>query len=406
MLNVVVINGGRGAASLIPALLRQQGLNVTSVVNAYDDGKSTGEIRRFFGMLGPSDIRKVQELMLPESDPDHAAHLHAFRFRYPAKGNRAEVLADLRAFATGAAPTLAGVQFANRKIQHSLRRFVREFLDGLAVIEKTVGKPFDFSDCALMNVLYAGAFMACGRNFEKATQYFDRLFKLKGTVLPTSIENKQLVALRENGEMLYCEAEIVELRSNVRIERIYLLDHHLDRERFGVLSTAEKRYYLDHHHCFVAVSPSVRLAVQQADIVVYSAGTQHSSLYPTYLSVGLAESIADNKRALKVFVTNIGADYETPSYKASDYIKGAFRYLCLAGERRYAMEEFFDVVLVNASRIKDDDTYVEFDEVAFADVPVRRVVDSFESKSQPGRHDGDKLVQSIVCLHETVTRLD
>ena len=38
---------------------------ITSVVNAYDDGKSTGEIRKFFGMLGPSDIRKVQELMLP-----------------------------------------------------------------------------------------------------------------------------------------------------------------------------------------------------------------------------------------------------------------------------------------------------------------------------------------------------
>jgi 2-phospho-L-lactate transferase/gluconeogenesis factor (CofD/UPF0052 family) len=269
-----------------------------------------------------------------------------------------------------------------------------------------VGRPFDFSDCALMNVLYAGAFMACGRNFETATQYMDRLFKLKGTVLPTSIEDKQLVALRENGEMLYCEAEIVELRSNVRIERIYLLDHHLERARFEALSTAEKRYYLEHHHCFVAVSPGVRLAMQQADIIVYSAGTQHSSLYPTYLSVGLAESIADNKRALKVFITNIGADYETPSYKASDYIKGAFRYLCLSGGRRYTMEEFFDAVLINGSRIKADETYVEFDEPAFADVPVRRVVDAFEAKSAPGRHDGDKLVQSILSLYESATRLE
>lgn len=406
MLNVVVINGGRGAASLIPALLRQQGLNVTSVVNAYDDGKSTGEIRRFFGMLGPSDIRKVQELMLPESDPDHAAHLHVFRHRFPVAPDRATVLAGLRAFADGTTPLLTGVRFANHKIHQGLRRFVREFLDGLAVIEKTVGKPFDFSDCSLMNVLYAGAFMACGRNFEKTTSYMDRLFKLKGTVLPTSIEDKQLVALRENGEMLYCEAEIVELRSNVRIERIYLLDHHLDRVRFEALSTAEKRYYLDHHHCFVAVSPGVRLAVQQADIIVYSAGTQHSSLYPTYLSVGLAESIADNKSALKVFVTNIGADYETPSYKASDYVKGAFRYLCLSGDRRYTMEEFFDAVLINASQIKAGETYVEFDEAAFVDVPVRRVVDGFESESLPGRHDGEKLVQSILSLYETATRLD
>ena len=71
MLNIVVFNGGRGAATIIPALIEQQGINLTSVVNAYDDGKSTGEIRNFFGMLGPSDIRKVQQLMLPENDPHH-----------------------------------------------------------------------------------------------------------------------------------------------------------------------------------------------------------------------------------------------------------------------------------------------------------------------------------------------
>ena len=56
MLNVVILNGGRGASAIIPALLAQQRLHVTSVVNAYDDGKSTGAIRRFFGMLGPSDF--------------------------------------------------------------------------------------------------------------------------------------------------------------------------------------------------------------------------------------------------------------------------------------------------------------------------------------------------------------
>ena len=39
MINVVVLNGGRGAGSLIPALLDNSSLNVTSIVNAYDDGK-------------------------------------------------------------------------------------------------------------------------------------------------------------------------------------------------------------------------------------------------------------------------------------------------------------------------------------------------------------------------------
>ena len=51
--------------------------------NAYDDGKSTGEIRRFFNMLGPSDIRKVQQLMLPKGDPDFESNNWLFEYRFP-----------------------------------------------------------------------------------------------------------------------------------------------------------------------------------------------------------------------------------------------------------------------------------------------------------------------------------
>ena len=45
---------------------------------------STGEIKRFFGMVGPSDIRKVQELMLPQDDVDYRSNLRVFGYRFPA----------------------------------------------------------------------------------------------------------------------------------------------------------------------------------------------------------------------------------------------------------------------------------------------------------------------------------
>lgn len=401
MLNVVILNGGRGAATVIPALLARQGLHVTSVVNAYDDGKSTGEIRRFFGMLGPSDIRKVQELMLPADDPDHGQNLRLFQYRFGMDADHDSVIADLSEFAGGDRLDLAGVTFSNAKISMALRRFVEEFLTALAAIEKVNGERFSFVDCSIMNCIYAGAFLAFDRNIEEATQFIDCLFKLRGTVLPTSIEDKKLVALRENGQILYTEADIVELRSNVRIDRIYLLDRPLDKHRFDALTIDEKRYYLERHHCYVAVSPGVALALRQADIIIYSAGTQHSSLYPTYLSAGLAQSIADNKKAVKVFVTNIGADYETPMYKASDYIRGALRYLNLSDHRNYAMPELFDAVLINQSRMKADETYVEFDEEAFADIPVRRVMGPFECKQNPGKHDGVRVVQTVLDLYDS-----
>lgn len=405
MLNVVIINGGRGAASLIPYLLERQGIHLTSVVNAYDDGKSTGEIRRFFGMLGPSDIRKVQELMLPPNDVDYQANRRLFQYRFPSGSERERVLADLEAFATGDRAELVGVSFQNVKVRSALRAFVHEFLYGLQAIEKVQGEQFSFDDCSIMNCIYAGAFLKFHRNIELAASFIDRLFKLRGTVLPTSIEDKKLVALRENGQMLYSEAEIVELRSNVRVDRIYLLDKLLERARFEPLSLAEKRYYLERHHCYVAVSPGVRLAVQQADIIIFSAGTQHSSLYPTYMSTGLAASIADNKVALKVFVTNIGADYETPTYKASDYIRGAHRYLNLSDSRNYTMPELFDAVLINRSALKAGETYVEYDEEGFADVPVQRILDAFESSESPGKHDGAAVVRTIVDLYESKSML-
>ena len=400
MLNVVILNGGRGASTIIPALISRQRLHVTSIVNAYDDGKSTGAIRRFFGMLGPSDIRKVQELMLPKDDPEHENYVTLFQYRFPLDCNREDVLEQLKLFLDSESVELVGIHLNNIRVREKLKYFLAEFLAGLNTIEKARQEPFDFADCSIMNCLYAGAFLASNRNIEQATISIDRLFQLRGKVLPTSIEDKKLVAQRENGEILYSEAEIVELRSNVRVERIYLLDQSLDKSMFEILDHNEKRSYLERHHCYVGVSPGVRRALQQADIIIYAAGTQHSSLYPTYMSAGLAESISDNHSALKVFITNIGADYETPSYKASDYILGAHRYLNLSDERNYSMEELFDVIFINQSHFKDDETYVEYDEEGFHDISIQRLIDVFESEDNPGKHNGTKVVKTILDLYE------
>jgi 2-phospho-L-lactate transferase/gluconeogenesis factor (CofD/UPF0052 family) len=400
MLNVVILNGGRGASTIIPSLLTRQRLHITSVVNAYDDGKSTGSIRRFFGMLGPSDIRKVQELMLPKDDPDHENYATLFQYRFPLDCNREDVLEQLKLFLDSESIELIGIRLNNTRVREKLKFFLAEFLKGLNIIEKTRQEQFDFTDCSLMNCLYAGAFLTSNRNIEQATKNIDQLFQLSGTVLPTSIEDKKLVAQRENGEILYSEAEIVELRSNVRIEQIYLLDQILDKSTFATIDNNEQRSYLERHHCYVGVSPGVRLALQRAEIIIYSAGTQHSSLYPTYMSAGLAESISNNHSALKVFITNIGADYETPSYKASDYILGAHHYLNLSDERNYGMEELFDVIFINQSHFKDDETYVEYDEEGFHDISIPCLVDIFESEDNPGKHNGNKVVKTILDLYE------
>jgi 2-phospho-L-lactate transferase/gluconeogenesis factor (CofD/UPF0052 family) len=405
MLNVAIINGGRGAASLMPSLLSAASLQVTSIVNAYDDGKSTGEIRRFFGMLGPSDIRKVQELMLPEDHPDFTSSLHLFQFRYSQKINKDSILGELEDYAKGRSQKITGVIFQSSLINGSIRAFINEFIITLKLIEKTTQEEFNFSDCSIMNCIYAGAFIYFNRNIEAATIAIDKLFNLKGSVLSTNIENKKLVALRENGQMLYSEAEIVELRSNVKIEKIYLLDQYVKKENFDLLSFEDKRSYLERHHCFVEVSPTVKNALSDADIIIYSSGTQHSSLYPSYLSVGLARAIAENKRALKIFVTNIGADYESPSYKASDFIKGAYRYLKLSDSVDYKIKDLFSYNLINSSHNKADETYVQVDESELKKFDLPYIVNNYESSDNPGKHDGSKLLKTIMELYESFDKV-
>ena len=58
-LQVVLFSGGRGSGALTRELIASPAIDLTVAINGYDDGASTGEVRRFLGdSLGPSDFRK------------------------------------------------------------------------------------------------------------------------------------------------------------------------------------------------------------------------------------------------------------------------------------------------------------------------------------------------------------
>ncbi len=58
-LRVVLFSGGRGSGALVELLATDSRIRLTVAINGYDDGASTGEVRRFLGdSLGPSDFRK------------------------------------------------------------------------------------------------------------------------------------------------------------------------------------------------------------------------------------------------------------------------------------------------------------------------------------------------------------
>ena len=58
-IKISLFSGGTGYDRFVSLIKSIPGAEIDIIVNGYDDGKSTGEIRKFIpGILGPSDFRK------------------------------------------------------------------------------------------------------------------------------------------------------------------------------------------------------------------------------------------------------------------------------------------------------------------------------------------------------------
>ena len=392
MTNILIFNGGRGAKNLILELQKFNNLRMTSIVNAYDDGKSTGKIREFFDMLGPSDIRKTMELMLPKTDKHYKLKNNTFKFRFNKNIKYQEAIIIIKKI-------ISGKDYANELfIDSTIKKFLNYFLEFCEYKKKTMNKKLNFSDSSLVNCIFAGAFLYTKRDFDLTIETLCKTFNLQHQILVNSPQNKFLTALRLNGKILYTEAEIVELRSSVKIKNIYLLDQSIKSLKEKQLSPKSELKLLNFFQSNINLSVKVKEEILKANIIIFSAGTQHSSLYPTYLTSGLADTIKKNQKAYKFYITNIGADYETPRYKTSDYIKGAFKYLTKTSNKKFNYKDFFDYNLINKTYSNKKVNYVKHDPENFDKIQSKIILDNYESLEYPGQHDGEKLVKTILQI--------
>src|SRR5215208_5160940 len=85
-LRVVLFSGGRGSSVLSKELVRDRRIKLTVAINGYDDGASTGEVRRFLGdALGPSDFRKNASRLASELGTADAGLVAMLDQRLPAR---------------------------------------------------------------------------------------------------------------------------------------------------------------------------------------------------------------------------------------------------------------------------------------------------------------------------------
>ena len=135
MKNITLINGGRGANTLIPDLIKKNIYKVSSIINAYDDGKSTGTIREFFSILGPSDIRKVQSLFLKKKSKNYINNFKLFDYRFKKNISNNSAIIEIKKIINNQKNIILDHKKFSLKINSSIKKYLLIFLKNLEIKE-------------------------------------------------------------------------------------------------------------------------------------------------------------------------------------------------------------------------------------------------------------------------------
>lgn len=329
-LNIVVFAGGRGATAITKALAKRPEFRVTVVVNAYDDGLSTGLIRRHVsGMLGPSDIRKNLSHLLEIQGVEGQRLAGLLEYRIGSDPRQVDpsspdARADLLRHVDDQLALIA------RRAGDALNRWIVGALDCLSIDDEGSNRHL-LEDMSVGNLAMAGAFLEQGRDFNLAISVMaDELGLYSANIKNvTQGENLVLAGIKSDGTFLPDEAAIVDKQSKVPISRVFLLEDYVSNEILEAAiqpgSTAEA--FLHTCERLPSANPDVIKEIQCADLIVYGPGTQHSSLLPSYMTVGISDAIAERTDIEKVFIGNISPDHDIQSENLRTLLEKVSEYM-------------------------------------------------------------------------------
>jgi len=298
-MKIVVFSGGRGCTNIIKALISQTDLDLTIVVNAYDNGKSTGRIRSYIpGLLGPSDIRKNVSLLLECYNSLQLANF--LEYRMNSNLQRLPMLEFLQLSNPNDFISLSFEQY--KSIESALSFFDKYQLN--------CGDMFDTFDCPIGNVILASLFLQHNDDFNSAITKYQEIFLPKSVIKSqrarilnvTDGENLYLIARATSGEIFLNEAEIV-VNENKEIIREIALVSDFDKNS---LKSAFNNVRKPNPNQVVLQS------LKDMDLLIYGPGTQASSLLPSYLTSRILDEIGKNLTAKKIFISNLIPDYDDP----------------------------------------------------------------------------------------------
>ena len=235
---VVAIGGGTGLSTLLRGI-KNYTSNLTAIVTVADDGGSTGRLRQEFGVVAPGDLRQCIAA-LAEAEP-LMSRLFQYRFTE----------------GTG----LEGHSFGNLFI--------------VAMAEVT-------------------------GNFETAIHEASRVLNVRGSILPSTLEDVTLSARTHEDELVHGEHNITERGGRIR-------DLYLNPPN-------------------AAAHPDAVRAVLDADIIVIGPGSLYTSVLPNLLVPEIQKALFQTS-AMKVFICNVATQHgETDGFSVADHIETLERH--------------------------------------------------------------------------------
>lgn len=276
-MKVVILSGGSGNASLIKGLLSvYPQIDIKIIVNAYDDGKSTGVCRKITNTLGVSDVRKNHYRLYELTHTINKGIKAFYNSRH-----------DL--------PKGAECSYVIKELERCEMSFLSEFVERFFVSINDVNA-FDFKDFNLSNIVYSQMYKEKG--YEYTNAFFSDFLGIKDVVLINSFDNVCIGAITQNG-LLSREEEIVDFCN--KNDKIHTIDYHGSSKEKGLLN------------------PKAIEAIKDADLIVISSGTFWSSIYPT-LEYGSLYKYINMSNAAKFWIMNNEEDKDAIGVGSNDFI--------------------------------------------------------------------------------------
>lgn len=289
--NIVIFTGGSGSTNLQIGLHHFKDIvDVKLVLNAYDNGKSTGAVRKVMDgkILGPSDLRKNQMLQASLNKSISSDLLEYL---------------DKRLWASSAdemhkqCMNLIPIGISLKEI-----RFINSALD--AFFNKYTSKLIEYNDFSISNIIYAGIASLSENSLNNAGKIIasELLHIPEDKVNLISDDSLFLQAITKNGHIILDEGDIVDWNNPANpIVGIQLIDNSGKKVVPEILKETEK-------------------IIKDADVLIFSCGTQWSSLIPTYIHKDFKTLIKKSK-SKKYLVMNNTRDRDMVEKTSADLIE-------------------------------------------------------------------------------------